>query len=86
MHWEQRSECPDCHSELKSIRIVDATDRGMGAGISHVELSYASSLVEQSGVSGTVPISGAVRAKLCENCGRIMLYGTKTAGGMPQEL
>jgi hypothetical protein len=86
MHWENRHECPDCRSPLKPVRIVDATGRGMGAGISHVELSYASVMSTQSQLSGTVSISGVVRAKLCETCGRIILYGTTTAGGLPKEL
>lgn len=83
MMWEDRTECPDCRGELRPIKIVDATGRALDAGISHVELAYASPLAEQSGLSGTIPTSGNVRAKLCRNCTRIFLYGSRSAGGLP---
>ncbi len=85
MLWEDRTECPDCRGELNDIKIVDATARALDAGISHVELAYASPRAEQSGLSGTIPIAGNVRAKLCRECSRIFLYASRTAGGLPRE-
>lgn len=81
-HWETRQDCPDCGGRLDAIRIVDATDRAMGGGVGHVELSYAPMGATQSELTATIPIAGTVRAKLCASCGRIFLYATGTSGGL----
>jgi hypothetical protein len=83
MLWENRTECPDCQAELNDIKIVDATGRALDSGISHVELSFASPMAGQSTYTGTIPISGPVKAKLCSGCGRIFLYTSRRSGGLP---
>lgn len=71
-----RNTCPDCESELQPIKLLDATDPGMGGqGIAHVEIAYAAAHAEASFLTRTVPRLGAVKAKLCPTCGRILLYG-----------
>ncbi len=81
--WESKSSCPDCQGALDSIKIVDATDRAMGSGVGHVELAYAAPNAQQSAMTASIPTSGIVKAKLCSSCGRIFLYATSTAGGLP---
>ncbi|MBM4000391.1 MAG: hypothetical protein FJ297_12790 [Planctomycetes bacterium] len=81
--WEDRTECPDCRGGLQPIKIVDATDRAMGSGVGHVELGFATRDAAQSGVTASIPRAGVVKAKLCSKCGRIFLYSTSTAGGLP---
>lgn len=85
MEWEDRQECPDCQGPLQVIKIIDATGRAMESGISHVELAYASPASAQSSLSGTIPVAGHVRAKLCTSCSRIYLYGSRKAGGLPKQ-
>jgi len=83
-NWEGRTECPDCQSTLDPIRLIDATDRAMGGGVSHVELAFAAQGAQHSSLTGTLPSSGIVKAKLCSGCGRIFLYATESAGGLPR--
>jgi hypothetical protein len=83
-HWDTRTECPECQSPLDVIRLIDATDRAMGAGVGHVDLAFASANAQSSSMTGTMPTSGVVKAKLCSGCGRIYLYATTTAGGLPR--
>jgi hypothetical protein len=57
------------------IKLIDATGSGIsGEGISHVELCYASEDADASPLTRTVTKSGVVRAALCGECGRIILY------------
>jgi len=83
-NWESRNECPDCQGILDPIRLIDATDRAMGGGVSHVELSFAAQSAQRSSLTGTLPSSGIVKAKLCAECGRIFLYATDSSGGLPK--
>jgi hypothetical protein len=69
---------------LDAIRLIDATDRAMGGGVSHVEFSFAAQTAQHSALTGTLPSSGIVKAKLCADCGRIFLYSTSSSGGMPR--
>ena len=85
MLWENRTECPDCEALLSDIKLVDATGRAMDSGISHVELSFASPLASQSAYTGTIPVAGTVKGKLCSGCGRIFLYTDKRSGGLPRD-
>lgn len=82
--WESRTQCPDCQGTLDSIRLIDATDRAMGAGVGHVDLAFAAPNAQTSSMTGTMPTAGVVKAKLCSSCGRIFLYATSTAGGLPR--
>jgi hypothetical protein len=75
---EPRNTCPDCESELQPIKLLDATDTGMGGhGISHTELSYAAPDSAASFFTRTVPRLGTVQGKICPDCGRILLFGRK---------
>jgi hypothetical protein len=75
--------CPDCRQPLRSIRILDATAIVFGAeqgGAAHVELSYSAIDAKPGWFTGAVPREGLVRAWLCPDCGRILLYGEPLAG------
>lgn len=82
---EPRKTCPDCDSELRPIKMLDATNLGMGTeGIGHVEQAYAAEKSEASWYTKTVPKAGTVKAKICPNCGRIILHGSgRMAGQLP---
>ena len=76
-----RNECPDCNLELQPIKLLDATDTGMGGhGASHTELSYAAPDSAASLFTRTVPRLGSVHGKICPECGRIILFGRPAAG------
>lgn len=70
--------CPDCQGELYAIKLLDATDSTRtGEGVSHVEMAYAAPESSASFFTRSVAKSGVVKAKLCNQCGRIFLYGSK---------
>ena len=68
--------CPDCHTALQPIRLIDATDPGIfGDGIGHVDLAYAAPDAPASLFLSKVPRLGVVRGLICPDCGRILLFG-----------
>jgi len=70
-----RHACPDCNVELQLIKIIDATSPGPHhKGIAHVELSYSSPDAKPSFFLHEIKREGTVQAKLCPQCGRILLY------------
>ena len=74
---EPRITCPDCETELHPIKLLDATNLGLGTeGIGHVETCYAAESAEASWYTKTVPKAGVVKAKICPACGRIVLHGS----------
>ncbi len=78
---ENKPKCPDCSLEMQPIKLLDATDTGMGGqGISHTELSYAAPDSVASFFTRTVPRLGTVDARICPQCGRIVLYGKPSSG------
>jgi hypothetical protein len=71
-------KCPDCPGELVNIKILDATESTRsGEGMSHVEMSYAASDATASFFTRSVARAGTVKAKLCNQCGRIFLYASR---------
>ena len=74
---QSRSTCPDCEIELQLIKLLDATNLGMSSeGIGHVEQAYAAANAEASWYTKSVPKAGKVQAKICPQCGRIILFGS----------
>ncbi len=68
--------CPECELEMHPIKLLDATDSGMGGqGIAHTELSYAAVDSVASFFTRTIPRLGVVQARMCPECGHINLYG-----------
>ena len=71
-------KCPDCDGDLYAIKLLDATESTRsGEGMSHVDLSYAAPEASASFFTRSVAKSGFVKAKLCNQCGRIFLYGSR---------
>jgi uncharacterized OB-fold protein len=68
-------DCPDCGQKMFPIKLIDATGSGVsGEGISHVDFCWAAEDADASFLTRTVAKSGTVRATLCGECGRIVLY------------
>ena len=64
------------------IKLLDATNLGLGTeGIGHVEQAYAAENAEASWYTKTVPKAGNVKARICSQCGRIILHGFGRATG-----
>jgi hypothetical protein len=62
--------CPDCQSEMRSIKLLDTT----GEHLSHVQLQYAAGGAKPEWLRGRYPIQGKVGAMMCPSCGRIVLH------------
>jgi hypothetical protein len=56
---------------MRSIKLIDSQGRESG----HVELSYADGEAQPAEAVRRFPIDGKVRARMCQHCGRIVLYG-----------
>jgi hypothetical protein len=70
--------CPDCNGTLHGIKLLDATDSSRaGEGTGHVEMAYAAPEASASFFTRSVAKSGTVKAKLCNECGRIFLYASR---------
>ncbi len=69
------TECPDCGTPLRGIKLTDATERMMGQGSLRVEQNYSSEDARSSfaGIAGLQP-EGNIYGRLCPDCGRILLY------------
>jgi uncharacterized OB-fold protein len=69
MNKPERSTCPDCNGALSDIKIVD-----MSSG-AHMELKYAAGDARKEFPwFAQYPTKGTLRGKLCEDCGRVLLY------------
>jgi RNase P subunit RPR2 len=64
-----RTTCPDCEAALQPIKLIDHT-----RSVIDTELSYTAGDARQ-GWFGGFPVAGTVQAKMCSQCGRILLYG-----------
>jgi hypothetical protein len=74
----ERTTCPDCEGDLYNIQLLDATESTRsGEGMSHVQLSYAAPEATASFFTRSIAKSGIVKAKLCNRCGRILLYASR---------
>ncbi len=70
--------CPDCQGQLVNIKLLDATDASRaGEGVGHVELTYAAPDAAATVFTRSVTKAGVVKAKLCNQCGRIFLYASR---------
>ncbi len=70
MTTNQERKCPDCASAMYPIRLIDNAQGG-----THTELEYGLSESQRSFWLARFPIEGKVRAYMCEQCARILLYG-----------
>ncbi|HTN74706.1 MAG TPA: hypothetical protein VL096_05645 [Pirellulaceae bacterium] len=78
----EQSTCPDCSGQLCNIKLLDATEATRaGEGVGHVELTYAAPDAAATFFTRAVTKSGVVKAKLCNQCGRIFLYASRPTLG-----
>jgi hypothetical protein len=66
----RRSSCPDCGGSLDPINLVDHDDEGMLR-----TAEYGVRVPKQHWWSRSLKIVGTVEARMCSECGRILLYG-----------
>ncbi len=64
-------ECPDCEHSMTEIRLLDRTYGGEG------DVEYTIPNVKRSFWTSRYPVTGKVAAFMCDECGRIVLYGTR---------
>jgi hypothetical protein len=64
--------CPECGGPLRAIRILECS--GLSVPQEHTELRYTSVDTKKRVLSGRFPVEGRVRGRLCDSCGRILLY------------
>ena len=69
-----RKTCPECDVELRPVKVLDATHSLPKTGSRHVELAYAATDAKPTGFQKTIPKEGVLRAMLCPECGRTLLY------------
>ena len=67
----KEQKCPHCEGTMYRIKLIDKT----GEGSYHADLEYTLSQAERSFWLGRFPVEGKVAASMCDNCGRILLYG-----------
>jgi len=63
--------CPDCGGPLSPVKLIESG----GTHWRHTETEYAAGDAQQGLLSGRFPVEGRVRAWMCADCGRILLYG-----------
>jgi hypothetical protein len=66
----RRSDCPDCGGALDTISLVDHGDEGTLRSA-----EYGVLVPKRHWWSRTLRVAGTVEAKMCSECGRILLYG-----------
>ena len=66
---ERRTTCPDCESEMRSIKLVDNAGQG-----GDQKLGYAAGDAKHSRFFKRYPKEGKVGAAMCPSCGRIVLH------------
>lgn len=69
--------CADCQGAMSPIIIMDKSGPGMTRGSYAGPLEYRLPDDRLSFWTGKYPTAGPVEAFLCEECGRIALYGGK---------
>jgi hypothetical protein len=73
MSEQEARTCLGCDGELRPITIMDMGHRGyVGA------LMYRSANDKPSFWTGRYPTAGPVQAYLCQDCGRIAMFGQPT--------
>ena len=74
-----QQECPDCGGPLTPIRVIDdAGNQGHSLGLKYTTLD-----AKRSAWNGRYPIVGAVHARLCGECGRVLLYAERDRDRLP---
>ena len=78
MAEEAPKTCSECQGRMSPIIIMDQNRWG-GTGPGPQLLEYRLPEDKRSFWTGAYPTAGPVRAFMCEECGRIALYGAAPA-------
>lgn len=71
---EIQRQCPECRADMHEIRIIDKGDEQVLHAVHH-ELEYTVGEAKRSAWTGRFPVVGKVVAYMCQQCGRVALYG-----------
>jgi hypothetical protein len=63
-------KCPDCGGKVEAIKLIDKSHMGV-----HTQMEYTVPEARRGFWMGTFPVEGKVDAFMCEQCGRIQLFG-----------
>jgi hypothetical protein len=69
MTADKERKCPDCGAAMHEIRVIDKGPRR------HYDLEYTTCEAKRSYWLKCFPVKGAVRAVMCQDCHRIILFG-----------
>ena len=64
-----KKKCVDCGQSMKQIQMIVKTKMG------HKHMEYADAESGQSFWTAKFPVEGSIASYMCEQCGRITLYG-----------
>ena len=71
MSTEIERRCPDCDHAMTEIRLLDRTYGSEG------DVEYTVPDAKRSFWTGAYPVSGKVITFMCDDCGRIVLFGKR---------
>ena len=74
---ETDKKCPDCGGDMRAIKIFD--NARYGSRPTPGKLNYTAPEAKPSYWTGRFPVEGTVSARMCTECGRILLYGEPRA-------
>ena len=60
--------CPDCETPLQKIKLIERSNEP------DRQLEYAAGDAHKSAFLGRFPVAGKVLARMCPDCGRIVLH------------
>jgi hypothetical protein len=72
---EIQRQCPECRAAMHEVRIIDKGDEHSFQP--HGELEYTAADAKRGFWSAKFPVVGKVVAYMCQQCGRIALYGAE---------
>jgi len=73
MSTVETKKCQDCDGELKAIKLIDQGLR-LGTGKLEGDLEYSGTEAKRSW-TGKLPLEGKITAFMCQDCGRVILFG-----------
>jgi hypothetical protein len=70
-------QCPDCKGKLTGIKLIGSGWENpiSGIGVQTELRSYSAAEAQRGSILGRFPQAGKVESFMCNDCGRIFLYG-----------
>jgi predicted RNA-binding Zn-ribbon protein involved in translation (DUF1610 family) len=69
---EKRHPCPDCGAPPSRIRLTGGSPDDAG-GTGPV-VGYTAEQIDRGWFRGAIPATGAISARVCPDCGRVVLF------------